>query len=134
MTVSGYENTIQGAFNMTGWRHMHVRPIFDGRKKRWVTPTTAKGWPDLTAIHPRWGIVCAAEVKGTKARDDKPTLEQLEWLGIWHRVPSAAAVVFRPSDDFDTVLWMLRNPDQLASGWGWLDPTEHRKPQGRTSE
>jgi hypothetical protein len=126
VTVSGYENTIQNTLTAFGWRHMHVRPIFDGRKKRWVTPTTAVGWPDITAIHTGRGVVLAAEVKGTTGRDVKPTAEQLEWLGYWHSVPAAAAVVFRPSDDFQEVALMLRAPEMLMSGFGWLPEAKWR--------
>lgn len=126
MTVSAFETTVTEALEMFGWRHMHVRPVFDGRRKRWVTPTTAIGWPDLCAVHPL-GVVLAAEVKGTTGRDATPTPEQLDWLRAWHAVACAAAVVLRPSDDFDAVCRWLRDPWLARSGFGWLPEPEQRR-------
>ena len=123
MGVSVYQDTLTGALDVFGWHWMHVRPIFDARAKRWVTPTTAKGWPDLTCLHTRSGVVLACEVKGQR-KNPKP--HQREWLERWHRVPCAAAVVFGPTDDWHQVVGWLNHPETLVSGFGWLPPEQHR--------
>jgi hypothetical protein len=122
-TQSPYQETLIQTLEIFGWRWMHVRPVFDAKAKRWLTPTTAKGWPDLSCVHPRSGVALFAEAKGAKG---KPTPEQLDWLRWWHRVPSAAAVCFRASDDWNMVAGWLAEPATLPSGYGWLPTAEHR--------
>jgi hypothetical protein len=130
---SPYQTTLDLTLAALGWHHMHVRPVFDAKAKRWLTPTTTKGWPDLTAIHPRTGVLLFAELKGaltTKVKtwstaDVKP--HQLDWLHRLNTNPCAACVVFRPSDDWDTVAGWLTMPDTLMSGYGWLPPEQHRR-------
>jgi hypothetical protein len=134
MPPSGYENTIHHTLHMFNWRYIYARKIQDKRTGRWTSgigPADAKGWPDNLAIHEPTGIVLAAEVKTETDRKLYPRAEQVGWLRTWHTVPSAAAVVFRSSDDFDTTVAMLRNPSTLRSGWGWLPDDEHRNPVTR---
>jgi hypothetical protein len=134
-----------------GWHGNHVRPFYGwdsrvaaerGAAPRFVTPTTAVGWPDLTYLHPITGIVLACEVKqdlpktGHREPAPKdcgccPRPQQLEWLWRWHQVPCCAAVVFRPGDDALRVSRWLSNPETLVSGYGWLDPARHRQPLSR---
>jgi hypothetical protein len=130
VSVTPYQDTITQTLDVLGWRHMHVRPIFDARGKRWITPTTAVGWPDVTAVHRRTGIVAAIEIKtnqgprGHRTPDVKcgccPTPDQLDWLQMWHHNPGAAAVVFRPSDDWNLLVGWFTAPFDFVSGYGWL--------------
>jgi hypothetical protein len=127
-----YQDTLSATLEALGWHDMWVRPVFDARANRWVTPTTTKGWPDLSCIHPRSGVLLFAEVKGAcpapkrgwSTADVKP--HQLDWLHRLHCNPAAAAVVFRPSDDWTLVAGWLADPGTLRSGYGWLDPEQHR--------
>lgn len=131
MPPSGYENTIHNTLHTFNWRYVYARKIQDKRTGRWtsgVGPAAAKGWPDNIAVHEPTGICLAAEVKTETDRKLYPRPEQVEWLKIWHTVPSCAAVVLRSSDDFDTTAMMLRNPALLRSGWGWLPEDQHRNP------
>lgn len=130
---SPHQTTLAATLKALGWHDMHVRPVYDRQADVWITPTTAKGWPDLTAVHPRTGVMLFAECKGKvdlKTKDwstqgVKP--HQLEWLHWLHAVPCAAAVVLRPSDPWTVVADMLSDPRQLVSGFGWLPPEQRRR-------
>jgi hypothetical protein len=138
VSVSPYQDTLVATLDALGWYGTAIRPVFDAKAKRFLTPTTAVGWPDLTYVHPRTGVVLACEVKTNLPKGGHrgpvkhcgccPRPEQLEWLRRWHRVASAAAVVFRPADDWLEVAAWLQHPDRLPSGWGWLPPDAHRRP------
>lgn len=137
MSVTPYQDTLVATLEALGWHGTAVRPVFDARAKRWLTPTTSPGWPDLTYLH-RTGVVLACEVKqdlppnghrvAPKHCGCCPRPDQLAWLNRWHMVASAAAVVFRPSDDWLMVSRWLMDPASLPSGWGWLPPAQHRTP------
>ena len=131
MPPSDYEHTIHHTLHTFGWRYVYARKIQDKRTGKWTSgigPKDAKGWPDNLAIHEPTGIVLAGEVKTESGTKLYPRAEQVGWLQTWHQVPSAAAVVFRSSDDWDATWAMLRNPALLRSGWGWLPEVEHRNP------
>jgi hypothetical protein len=129
---SPYQQTVTATLDALGWSHMHTRPVFDAKSKRFLTPHTAKGWPDLACVHHRSGVLLFAELKGhhglkTKTwttSDVRP--DQVEWLHKLHRNPGAACVVFRPDDDWLLVSEWLAKPWLLLSGYGWLPPEQWR--------
>ena len=128
---SPYQRTLVKTLAATGWHHSHTRAVFDRQARVWITPA-AKGYPDLTAIHPGSGALLFAELKGDcpaprrgwSVSDVRP--EQLGWLRWLHRNPAAAAVVLRPTDDWNMVADWLQAPHKLLSGYGWLPPDDHR--------
>jgi hypothetical protein len=150
MGVSAYQDTVVAMLEALGWQGNHTMPMYGWKSKvmagrvppEFLTPTTALGWPDLTYLHPVTGVVLAIEVKQalpksghrTPAPSDCrccPRPEQVDWLWRWHQVPSAAAVVFRPSDDALQVSGWLSDPSSIPSGYGWLNPDRHRRPLTR---
>lgn len=141
MTVqTPYQGTLVATLEALGWHGTSVRPVFDAKAKRFLTPTTAEGWPDLCYINPRHGVLLACEVKSDLPKSGEhrpgrtspcgccPRPNQLDWLYRFHQVPSAAAVVFRPADDWNLIARMLAHPHLLVSGWGWLPEAEWRGP------
>lgn len=71
-----WEDTIIETARMLGWKIMHVRPVFDGKRKRWITGIAAdgKGWPDLTLVRER---VIFAELKSGSG---KLSTDQVQWV------------------------------------------------------
>jgi hypothetical protein len=138
-----YQGTLVATLEALGWQGTAVRPIFDGHAQRFLTPTTAEGWPDLTYINPRHGVLLACEVKSDLPKSGAhrpnrtspcgccPRPNQLEYLHRFHQCLSNAAVVFRPADDWNAVARMLAQPGMLMSGWGWLPEDEWRQPLTR---
>jgi hypothetical protein len=135
VSVTPYQDTLVQTLEALGWFGTAIRPVFDAKAKRFLTPTTVTGWPDLTYIHPRTGVVLACEVKTNLPKGGHrgpvkhcgccPRPDQVVWLNRWHQVLSAAAVVFRPADDWQAIARMLADPGQLWSGWGWLPEWRH---------
>lgn len=130
---SPYQGTLTATMDALGWQWNHTRPVYDRAAQAYITPTTAKGWPDLAAVHPRTGVMLFAELKGKcpapkrgwSTSDVKP--DQMKWLRFMHTVPCAAAVVLRPTDDWVTISGWLATPETLVSGYGWLPPEEHHR-------
>lgn len=104
MTRKGgpWEDVVIETARYLGWRVMHVRPIFDGKRKRWVTPTSAdgEGYPDLTLVRER---VVVAELKTGAAA---ATPAQMDWLRAF-AAAGVEAYVWRDSD-WDAVVATLR--------------------------
>lgn len=97
-----WEQTVVETAQMLGWKVLHIRPVFDGKRKRWVTGIAADGagWPDLTLVRER--IVCA-ELKSGDGRvrpDQRAWLERLAAAGV-------ECYVWR-DDDYDRVVATLR--------------------------
>ncbi len=102
-----------------GWATMHVFPLMDSRGV-YRTPTTAKGWLDVTAL--KGPYVIAAELKGYSSRGDKGRLtgEQLDWLRRWAQVPTARAWVIDPVDPgFEALASWARDPLRAPRAYGW---------------
>lgn len=97
-----WEDTVIATARMLGWSVMHIRPVFDGKRKRWVTGIQAdgKGWPDLTLVRER---MVFAELKSGKGQ---PTPEQRAWLDRLARA-GQECYVWR-DDDYDAVVATLR--------------------------
>jgi len=72
MTEAEFQNQIIKYAQLKGWEVMHVRKATQGAKgrnrARWVTPTSVRGWPDLTLWHPKRGGMLFIEVKSDKGR------------------------------------------------------------------
>lgn len=97
-----WEDTIIETAQLLGWKVMRIRPIFDGKRKRWVTGIAAdgKGWPDVTLVRER--IVCAELKSGTA----KPSPEQRAWL---ERLAAAGVECYTWRDtDYDAIVTTLR--------------------------
>lgn len=78
-----------------GWRVMHPRPARTA--SGWVTAvqgTWARGYPDLTMLHPASGRIMAVELKSA---DGRLAAEQRDWLD-WFRACGVDARVWRPDD------------------------------------
>lgn len=85
----------------TGWRVMHPRPARERDRRtgkdRYVTPvqgTWARGYPDLTMLHPAAGRIMVVELKSA---DGRLSPEQRDWLD-WFRACGVDARVWRPDD------------------------------------
>lgn len=86
-----WQRTLIEAFTKAGWaiQHVYKMPTGDGR---FVTSTTAKGWPDLVCLRDEWIVGC--EVKGlrTPIQDG-----QIEWLERFAQLASGRAWMLRPN-------------------------------------
>lgn len=86
---------------------MHIRPVFDGKRKRWVTGIAAdgKGWVDLTLVRER---VIFAELKSGTG---KLNPDQEAWLA---RLRAAGQEVYEWRDtDYDDIVRILRRRDAV---------------------
>lgn len=102
-----WEDTIIQTARLLGWTVMHVRPVFDGKRKRWVTGISAdgQGYPDCTLVRER---VIFAELKSGSA---KLTADQKEWL---ERLRAAGQEVYEWRDtDYDSIVATLRRRDAV---------------------
>jgi hypothetical protein len=75
-----------------GWLVCHVYPARTGDGV-WVTPTTYKGFPDLTLL--RRGEMLQLELKTV---DGEASPEQIRWIGLAHTVPGIEAHIVDPTD------------------------------------
>lgn len=98
-----YQDLIVEAAHLFGWRAAHFRAAINARGHR-MTPVAydGEGYPDLTLLHPRLGVVWW-EVKDARGQ---PSPAQRAWLehltaGGWE------ARVVRPRD-WDYVIQTLR--------------------------
>lgn len=102
-----WEDTIIETAQMLGWKVMRIRPVFDGKRKRWVTGIAAdgKGWPDLTLVRER---IVVAELK---AGSGQTSAEQRAWL---ERLAAAGceAYVWRDTDYEKIVATLRRREDR----------------------
>lgn len=86
---------------MLGWHVMRIRPIFDGKRKRWVTGIAAdgRGWPDLTLVRER--MICAE----LKSGSGQPSAEQRVWME-WLATAGVECYVWRDTD-YDAIVTTL---------------------------
>lgn len=102
------------ALEWFGWTVNHVRAA-QTQKGRWVTPTTAVGWPDLLGLREDAPLL----VIENKRVGEYPDPHQRLWLELFHCRPGALVWVSRPSDPWDDLLRWLRHPDEAPTVWGW---------------
>lgn len=96
------------------WSTMHVRPVLDANSGQWVTTTSARGWPDVTALRGPWLLV--VECKGERG---KLTPHQLDWLRRFLRLPCALVWVVSPHSDLSQIASWLAFPEEAARVLGW---------------
>lgn len=108
-----WQRTLIEGFEYFGYAVNHVRP---GRtaKGEWVTPTTAKGWPDLTCLKGEWIVAC--EVKGVKTPVEA---KQIEWLERFALIPTGRAWILRPQDDWERIVSWMARPQAAPLRYGW---------------
>ena len=87
---------------------------------------TARGYPDLTFMHPDSGLMFVAELKATKGRISK---EQHVWLT--HLSKYMPAHIWRP-DDMPQIKYMLSTGDLLGATLYTLVITNVKKPKKKT--
>lgn len=97
-----WEDTVIETAQIFGWKVMHIRPVFDGKRKRWVTGIAAdgKGWPDLTLVRER---IIVAELKSGSGQ---PSPEQRAWLDRL-QMAGCEAYVWYDTDDFSVIAEIL---------------------------
>ena len=101
-----WQATVIDTAKMFGWTVAHFRPVFDGKRKRWITGIAAdgKGYPDLTLVRDR---VVFAELKSGTGR---LTNEQAWWL---EKLRSAGVEAYEWRDtDYEGVVAVLRRRSQ----------------------
>jgi hypothetical protein len=81
-----------------GWRTMHVGRARVGRK--WVTPTSTNGWPDLTLLRPPQLVCLELKRVGGTVRPG-----QREWIEALQQVPGVEAYIVGPEDAHE--VWHL---------------------------
>lgn len=117
-TERQYQGMIMEALQVMGWKAMHVFPLMD-RHGVYRTPTTAKGFPDITALRGEW--ILSIEVKGPKTPFQPG---QIEWLEAFATIPTGRGWALRPSkpDLKELVAW-LRKPAEAPRRFGYTVPT-----------
>lgn len=96
-----------------GWRVAHFRParVMRGGREVYETPVAAeaRGYPDLTLVHPRRGLVAWLECKGERGRlrrDQQAWLDDL--IEVSERRRCVLACVVDPSN-LETICTLLRH-------------------------
>jgi hypothetical protein len=96
-----WQEVVVAAMRSLGWRHNFTRRTI-GRGKKWTTATSCVGWPDLTAWHPRHGLIFV-ELKAEHGVVSEAQHDVLDSL----REAGQRVFVWRPSD-FDAAVRVLR--------------------------
>lgn len=94
------KNGRPGLADQLGWEHVGFRPA--KTQFGWRTPgtgTMAKGWPDLTLVHPRTHRILFVELKGD---DGKLDAEQERVLAVLRSLPPPVEVHVWYPDDLET--------------------------------
>lgn len=106
-----WQSTLVSTLEAFGYEVNHNYPL--RTKHGWRTGSTAKGWPDLTALRGSW--LLAIEVKD----DATPFQEgQIEWLARFALLRCARALVLRPRDDWPTIVEWIRRPHTAPLCYG----------------
>jgi hypothetical protein len=116
VTEREWQQTVVDTLTMLGYLVCHVYPLQTTRG--WKTPTTVRGWPDITAVGR--GHTLFIEVKGAKT---PVTAEQIAVLEILATPECARSWIVRPTDDYNTLAnWMAR-PTTSPRRFGWNETT-----------
>lgn len=113
LSEAEFQATFVQALGVMGWAHCHVRRSI-GKGRRWMTATSAIGWPDVLALRGPW--LLAVELKSDAG---KLTEEQVQWLGRFALLPHARTWVLRPSDPWDPITRWLQRPEEAPPTFGW---------------
>lgn len=108
-----YQDTVVKTLRLLGWHTNHTRRAI-GKGRRWTTPTSAVGFPDLLSVKGSW--LLAVELKSDVG---KLTDAQQEWLGYFAGLPCARVWVLRPRDPWDQITGWLRDPAAAPAVFGW---------------
>lgn len=103
MTEKDFTALVIDAAHALGWRCSHFRPAQTAQGWRTTVQGDGKGYPDITAVHPRHGVIFA-ELKTDKGRLSP---EQVEWVSALSRA-GARIYVWRPSCFDSEVLPVLK--------------------------
>ncbi len=109
-----WQSTVMDALHIYGYKTMHVYPL-QTVKGRHLTPTSAVGWWDLTAIGR--GFFLGIELKDRKR---KITPEQIEWLDALAEVQgNVRAWLLRPTDDLEKISKWMAKPSISPLKYGY---------------
>lgn len=116
VTERDWQQTITDTLTMLGYLVCHVFPL--QTSKGWKTPTSIRGWPDITAVGR--GHILFVEVKGERT---PVTAEQLQVLEVLATPECARSWIVRPTDDYDTIAGWIARPATSPRRFGWTDDT-----------
>ena len=113
-----WQHVLQGRFSEEEWAWQHVYRM-QSAKGRWMTSTTATGWPDLTAW--RRGYVLAIECKsGTAKWHLEPG--QLDWLERFAEIPTGRAWLLDPlHTDWQDIANWIHDPESAPRRVGFYE-------------
>ncbi len=112
-----YQKTVIELLHTLGWATCAVHPLMTAGGV-WRTPTSAVGWPDVTAL--RRDSIVAIEVKGAHTAIGKG---QIEWLRRFADLATGHGFVVRPDDPpFDQLVTWLRFPAEAPKTYGFQVP------------
>lgn len=106
LTEAQFQSQVMRVAKRHGWLVCHVYPCIAGGKTR--TPTSYKGFPDLTLIRRGEGLFLEL-----KAVDGTATPEQRRWIATAQTVPGFRAYIVDPRD-WPEVHAILTAPRQTA--------------------
>jgi len=102
LTEAQWEQQIRSMAALLGWTRVYH--TYDARG-------SDKGYPDLTLVSPRFGVLWLE----TKGRTGRPSLKQIDWIEELQTAGEHAYIV-KP-EDYDTVQHILRgNVDRPRQG------------------
>lgn len=104
MTEAQFEDAVVDLAHQFGWRVAGFRPARTEKGWRTAVKHDGYGWPDLTLVHAKTGVVIFAELK---VGSNKRTPEQIAW-GDYLTETAAHHAVIRYR------LWHPRDADQIA--------------------
>jgi hypothetical protein len=113
LTERQWQYVIQRALDKEHYRWNHVYRM-QSAKGRWMTSTTAVGWPDIVALRPPY--IIAIECKGVTTPIEPA---QYPWLVTFSELPTGRAWVLRPQDDWQRIANWLHDPETAPRIAGW---------------
>lgn len=110
-----FQRVVVEVARLHGWAVAHFPPSLSARGRHMTAYAyDAKGWPDLTLVHPERGVMFR-EIKTNKGRIAE---HQAEWLRRLHAAGNDAGI-WRPSD------WQRILLELGAKGGRTNAPTDH---------
>lgn len=98
MNEAEFQRQVTKIAESFGWLVCHVGRARVG--KRWVTPTSVAGFPDLVLVRPPQCVFLELKRKGGRSTD-----EQRRWIGALQACAGVEAYIVDPTDADD--LWRL---------------------------